>query len=124
MKVEVSNGDIVDKITILQIKLEKIQDSVKRSNVEKELNYLLSETGKDFMDVTAELLEELRGVNLELWDIEDQKRKKEKKKVFDEEFIELARSVYINNDKRAKIKREINILTKSNLMEEKSYEEY
>jgi len=124
MKIEVSNGEIVDKITILQIKLEKIQDSVKRENIEKELSVLSPELEKGSISIDQRLIDELHGVNLQLWDIEDKIREKEHQKVFDDEFIELARSVYRTNDERSRIKKDINVLTRSNLVEEKSYKKY
>ena len=124
MKIEVSNGEIVDKITILEIKLEKIKNPEKLQNVKKEYDLLkvcLTDIG---LDSDHHLYKQLKEVNLKLWDIEDLLRIKEQKKVFDAEFIELARSVYFTNDVRAEIKKEINNLLGSNLFEEKEYVDY
>lgn len=123
MKIEVSNGEIIDKLTILQIKLERIKDEAKLKNLRKEFNEL-SKVANLVMNNSEPLYKELYKVNCELWDIEDQIRLLERKKDFGEEFISAARSVYIRNDKRAEIKREINVKTRSGLTEEKSYEKY
>ena len=120
--IPVSVGELIDKITILEIKQEKIQDTNKLANVSKEMLLLTS----IFHNVTQEeikpLFDKLKEINLLLWSIEDKKRLKEKEKSFDREFIELARAVYIYNDKRAEIKRQINLITNSNIIEEKSYD--
>lgn len=124
MKVEISNGELLDKLTILEIKLNNIKNESKLGNIKKEYEELLN-AGKDLF--TAELkpmYAELKQTNLELWDIEDKIRVKEKEKIFDDEFVNLARSVYITNDKRADLKKQINLLTNSDLIEEKSYEQY
>lgn len=124
MKVEISNGELLDKLTILEIKLNNIKNESKLGNIKKEYEELLN-AGKDLF--TAELkpmYAELKQTNLELWDIEDKIRVKEKEKIFDDEFVNLARSVYITNDKRANLKKQINLLTNSDLIEEKSYEQY
>ena len=123
MKIEVSNGEVVDKLTILQIKLEKISDSEKRLNIEKEFN-LLNQSVKGIITPDNNLYQQLLEVNLELWKIEDRIRELEKEQDFGKEFIETARSVYFKNDLRSKIKKEINKTTGSDLFEEKSYEDY
>ncbi|MGE7136357.1 DUF6165 family protein [Luteibacter sp. NPDC031894] len=122
----VSYGELIDKMTILQIKLQEIKDEAKLANVRNELE-LLDATWKndkvseiDIADETARLL----AVNQRLWKIEDDIRMKERAQAFDEEFITLARSVYIENDERAAIKREINLKLGSTLVEEKSYQDY
>jgi hypothetical protein len=125
MKIEVSNGELLDKITILQIKRNKIVDEAKRTNVERELSVLWPEA--ESLLATGEvyaLFDELRSINETLWLIEDDIREKERVALFDGEFVELARSVYKTNDKRAHVKKQIDILSKSNLTEEKSYEKY
>ena len=123
MKIEVSNGEIADKLTILQIKLERIKDVAKLKNLRKEYDELARMTSS-IISTSDPLYKALYDINCELWDIEDHIRDLERKKDFSEEFIATARSVYLKNDKRADIKREINIRTSSGLMEEKSYEKY
>ena len=125
MKIEVSQGEIVDKLTILQIKKENITDPSKLDNIVKEYDYLLSIVEND-LEISTESPEylELLSINKELWVIEDDIRDKERDKVFDTEFIELARSVYTTNDKRAEIKKEINLKYGSLFVEEKSYSNY
>ena len=125
MNIEVSHGEIVDKLTILQIKKENITDPSKLDNINKEFDYLLSVVEKDLSIPTdsPEYLE-LLSINKELWVIEDDIRDKERAKEFDEEFIRLARSVYFTNDVRAKIKKEINLKYFSGFVEEKSYQPY
>jgi len=126
VNVEISIGEFFDKITILEIKKERINNEDKLVNINKELdglNDLLSKLSFTREDVAQEV-SELSKINEALWEIEDDIREKESKKVFDEEFIELARSVYITNDKRSDIKRDINIKLGSDFVEEKSYEEY
>ena len=119
-----SIGEIVDKITILQIKKENIQDKVKLKNVIFELE-LLEEKLSAFSDIDiSKQMEMLHSVNKELWAIEDNIRQKEKAKEFDEEFIRLARLVYYTNDERANLKKEINVLAGSTLVEEKQYDDY
>lgn len=124
MKIEVSNGEIVDKFTILSIKLEMIQERSKLENIRTE--YQLLKKALDALKITeADLdLKALCEVNRALWDIEDRIRSKEAAGQFDREFIELARSVYMNNDKRAALKQRINRKTQSSLCEEKSYVNY
>jgi hypothetical protein len=125
MNIEVSHGEIVDKLTILQIKKENITDQIKLDNIVKEYEYLFSVVENDLGILTSspEYLE-LLSVNKDLWDIEDDIRDKERNKQFDDEFIKLARSVYYTNDVRAKIKKEINLKYSSGFVEEKSYSNY
>jgi len=123
MKIEVSNGEIIDKLTIIQIKLERISDSSKLANLKKEFD-ILKDAAAKIIDVKHPLYLSLYKVNCELWDIEDHIRDLERRKDFGNDFVETARSVYFKNDLRSEIKREINILTSSGLIEEKSYEKY
>ena len=125
MNIEVSHGEIVDKLTILQIKKENITDPIKLDNIVKEYDYLLSVVENDLgiSTLSPEYLE-LLSINKELWIIEDDIRDKERNKEFDDEFIKLARSVYYTNDVRAKIKKEINLKYSSGFVEEKSYQPY
>lgn len=120
---EISAGELVDKITILEIKREKILDQTKLIEVNKELYSLKNTFEKEIFDKSKieNLIEELKKINLELWDIEEGKRKAEKNKSFDENFIQLSRSVYKGNDKRAKIKLKINEILGSNIKEVKSH---
>ena len=122
MKIEVSNGEILDKLSILEIKLDHIEDLEQKSNVKKERD-LLKEAANT-IDWPEDIYNELRNVNWKLWCIEDKIREKEWKGNFDKEFIKLARSVYKTNDKRSRIKKEINVLTRSSLVEEKQYHSY
>ena len=126
LQVPVSVGEVLDKITILQIKLAHISNSTKRVNIQNELNALLPLAAGDAFrtDQMQGLMAELKAVNESLWDIEDDIREKEAAKSFDTEFIRLARAVYLTNDKRAEIKKQINLVTGSALVEEKSYESY
>ena len=119
----ISIGELVDKITILEIKKNKLQNS-KLENVLKELSYLRRLMEKNKIEINDDLFTQLKEINLTLWDIEDQIRIKEKNKEFDNTFIELARSVYFNNDKRAEIKKSINQLFNSEITEEKFYADY
>ena len=121
--IPVSIGELLDKITILEIKKEKIKVSKKIININNELELLKNISLTINLNSLHDTLKELKHINSELWDIEEAKRKKEKLKLFDLEFIELARSVYIKNDKRAEIKKTINLITKSLIIEEKSYNE-
>jgi predicted nucleic acid-binding Zn-ribbon protein len=123
MKIEVSNGEIMDKLSIIQLKLERISDENKLRNLRKEFE-LLKEASVVIMSTDDPLYTELFRVNSELWDIEDRIRDLERKKDFGAEFIETARAVYFRNDERSEIKRKINIKTSSGLIEEKSYEKY
>ena len=126
LQVPVSVGEVLDKVTILQIKLAHISDANKRVNIQNELDALLPLVAGDvFTTVEMQgLMAELKSVNEALWDIEDDIREKEAAKSFDAEFIKLARAVYVTNDKRAEIKKQINLATGSALIEEKSYESY
>lgn len=123
MKIEVSNGEIIDKLTIIQIKLERIKDKDKLVNLQKEYNEL-KKASSSIISAEDTLYRSLYEVNCELWDIEDHIRDLERKKDFSTDFISTARAVYIKNDRRSELKREINIKTSSGLMEEKSYEKY
>ncbi len=121
---EISAGELIDKITILEIKKEKISNKEKLVEVNKEL-ISLNETLKKSINDESKILRfknDLKNINLKLWDIEDGKRSAEKNSQFDEKFIELARSVYKFNDERAKIKLAINNALGSNIKEVKSYE--
>ena len=124
MKIEVSIGEVVDKVSILSIKLEKFKDENKKQNVKNEFDILCPEMEKAGVAVDSKEFNDLKSVNLELWDIEDSIRVKESKSEFDDEFVRLARSVYFRNDVRAKIKKEINLKHGSLLIEEKEYVEY
>ena len=121
---EISAGELIDKITILNIKKEKITNNEKLVEIEKELKSLKDTFNKIIIPDNSllELMEQLKKINLKLWDIEDGKRNAEKNKKFDERFIELARNVYKFNDERAKIKLKINNLLGSNIKEVKSYD--
>jgi hypothetical protein len=123
MKIEVSNGEIIDKLTIIQIKLERIKDKVKLVNLQKEYDELIK-ASSSVIGTSDPLYKDLYAVNCELWDIEDHIRDLERNKDFGVSFISTARAVYIKNDKRSELKREINIKTSSGLIEEKSYEKY
>jgi len=123
MKIEVSNGEIIDKLAILQIKLERVKDEHKLKNIRKEYNELRKEASS-VISQDDPLYKALYDVNCELWDIEDHIRDLERRKDFGADFIETARSVYFKNDRRAEIKKKINIVTSSGLTEEKSYEKY
>jgi hypothetical protein len=124
--VPISPGELIDKVTILEIKSQRMSDPAKLHNVRTEFN-LLSETWKASpfaaTDISAEWTG-LRDVNAKLWDIEDRIRDKERDGLFDAEFIELARAVYVTNDERAAIKKQINTKLGSTLVEEKSYAAY
>jgi hypothetical protein len=123
MKIEVSNGEIIDKLTIVRIKIERIKDEGKLINLRNEYN-VLSEAAKGIISPEDPLCNALYEINCSLWDIEDKIRELEKNKDFGKEFIETARAVYFKNDRRSEIKREINISTSSGLIEEKSYGKY
>tara|TARA_R110001592_G_scaffold60699_4_gene184788 strand:+ start:2759 stop:3145 length:387 start_codon:yes stop_codon:yes gene_type:complete len=127
MKVEVSNGELLDKISILEIKMEMIEDKEKLVNIHKEFNILNPLAKELFENYDGQLQNhylELANINSQLWDIEDWIRDCEREKRFDKEFVELARSVYITNDKRCEVKKLINLMTSSGLVEEKSYKKY
>ena len=120
---EISAGELIDKITILEIKKDKIKDSEKLKDVEKEL-LSLSDSFKKTIPITIEieiLLKKLKSINLKLWDIENEKRSAEKNNDFGEAFVKLARSVYKTNDERSKVKLEINNILGSNIREVKSH---
>ena len=126
IKIDISVGELLDKITILEIKSERISDADKLANVNKELevlNRIWSDSSYSGSAINNEK-QELKQINESLWDIEDAIRDKERDKLFDEEFIELARAVYVTNDKRADVKKRINIAVGSELVEEKSYQQY
>ena len=125
-QVPISWGELFDKITILQIKLENLTSETALENVEREYRQLRSIFIESFPDnIEAKNMEtELKQINQQLWVIEDQIRDKERNMSFDESFIQLARSVYITNDQRSRIKRRINDMFGSELVEEKSYAEY
>jgi len=120
---EISAGELLDKISILEIKLENIKDKEKLAEINKEYKSL-EETKKLNIEITnnlQKLTDQLKKINLKLWDIEEEKRICEKNSDFGEKFIQLSRNVYLNNDKRAKIKSDINKLLGSNIREVKSY---
>ncbi len=123
MKIEVSNGEIVDKLTIIEIKLERIKDEAKLVNLRNEYE-VLNEATAQIIAKDHEYYLALLDVNKQLWDIEDRIRELEKAKNFGDEFVQVARSVYFRNDVRAEVKRKINQFTGSTLVEEKSYEDY
>ena len=123
---EISAGELLDKISILEIKLDKITDKENLQEINKEYKSL-NDAKKSHLEITPDiqnLINQLKDVNIKLWSIEDEKRICEKNKDFSKKFIELARNVYINNDKRAKIKSEINKLLGSNIKEVKKYSSY
>ena len=124
--IPMSPGEILDKITILQIKAERISDPAKVANVRTELK-MLSKVWNDAVDVDAEitaLTAELKSINEALWEIEDDIRDEERGKRFGERFVELARAVYVTNDERANAKKKVNLHLNSNIVEEKSYQDY
>ena len=123
---EISAGELLDKISILEIKLEKIKNKEKLEDINKEYK-ILKEVQNSEIEMTEKLivlLKNIKDVNLNLWDVEDKLRICEKNKDFGETFVELARSVYLNNDKRSKIKLEINKILGSNIKEIKQYVNY
>lgn len=126
LSVQTSPGEFLDKLTILEIKSERMTDAAKLANVNRELELLRGTwaasplAGRD----VAALVADLKRVNEALWEIEDRIRLKESAAAFDAEFVELARSVYRTNDRRAAIKRELNVALGSDLLEEKSYQKY
>ncbi len=124
--VPVSPGEVLDKITILEIKSERMGDPEKVANVCVELA-LLQETWKEFIrddEVISDLRAQLKEINEALWEIEDDIREKERAGEFDKRFIELARSVYVTNDRRSMVKKELNLHLGSEIVEEKSYRDY
>ncbi|MCF8111165.1 MAG: DUF6165 family protein [Desulfobacteraceae bacterium] len=124
MKVDVSLGELVDKVTILAIKSERITEPEKLKNILKEFETLKGAMSSAGINTESPEYRRLYAINSRLWDIEDAIREKEAAKSFDSDFTELARSVYFNNDERASVKREINIKYGSELVEEKSYSPY
>ena len=127
MKVEVSNGELMDKLSILELKLKNITDSKKLINIKvefNELNPLVQKLFKKYNPAVNKLYIKLAEINGKLWVIEDDIRQCEKDKNFGSKFVKLARDVYFTNDVRSDLKKEINILTNSGVIEEKSYEDY
>jgi hypothetical protein len=125
-KVQISWGELIDKITILEIKVQRLTSKETTKNVCRELaalNSIASAVVSERMDI-ENLKQQLKSINETLWEIEDKIRAKEAAKSFDQHFIELARSVYINNDKRGDLKQQINILLNSEFVEEKQYTPY
>lgn len=122
--VPVSVGELVDKITILRIKQRKIQDQGKLRNIGKELDALVAVCKRANIDLDDPTVQELEGINLKLWKIEDDIRDKERARTFDQGFIELARAVYVTNDERFVVKSKLNTAYGSQLKEEKSYQDY
>ena len=127
MKVEVSNGELLDKLSILELKMKNIKDNKKLINIKNEhgglsplCNNLFDNYGNELRSLYAKLSE----INAELWKIEDDIRECERNKDFGDEFVRLARAVYFTNDKRSDVKKSINLLTESGFVEEKSYEDY
>lgn len=123
MKLEVSNGEIADKLTIIEIKLQKIKDPAKLVNLQAEYE-VVNQALSTIMEKSHPLYRQLFDINNQLWVIEDHIRDLERAKEFGDDFIQTARSVYFINDDRSDVKRKINEITGSNLFEEKSYEEY
>ena len=124
--IPISPGELLDKITILQIKVERIADPVKVANVKTELD-MLSKVWSEAVEADAEitaLTAELKSVNEALWEIEDDIRDEERNRRFGERFIELARAVYVTNDERANAKKKVNLHLNSTIVEEKSYQDY
>ena len=123
---EISAGELLDKISILEIKLEKIEDKNNREEIKKEYKILkeIQNSSIKFDDKIKELFDSIKKVNIKLWNVEDKLRVCEKNKDFGKKFIELAREVYFNNDKRSKIKSEINKILGSNIREVKQYVNY
>ncbi len=127
INVPISPGELIDKITILEIKMERMDDQEKLFNVKTELDLLekvWEQSAYTAAEMVSEKRAELKSINEKLWVIEDDLRLKESKAEFDSEFVELARSVYFTNDHRARVKKEINIGVGSDLVEEKSYQDY
>ena len=123
INVPISVGELIDKVSILEIKKDKLKN-LKLKNILKELSFLREVIEKNSIFIPDEIYFQLKSINLKLWDIEDKIRIKEKNKEFDNEFIKLARSVYLNNDRRSETKKELNIMLNSEIIEEKSYEKY
>ena len=123
---EISPGELLDKISILEIKLEKVKDKNYQKEIKKEYKILkeIQNSSIELTDKIRDLFQSVKNVNIVLWDIEDQLRIHEKNKDFGKNFVELARGVYFNNDKRAKIKSKINEILRSNIKEIKQYVDY
>jgi len=124
--IPISPGELLDKITILEIKSERIASAEKKANVNKELE-MLNTVWRDSVTEDAEIAamrNEMKKINETLWDIEDDIRDEERDKRFEKQFIQLARSVYVTNDQRADVKKRINLYLKSDIVEEKSYQDY
>jgi len=124
VKIDISIGELVDKVTILEIKLERIKAEEKLINIRNEYNTLKKSMEEIGITSDSEIFMRLKKINIKLWEIEDNIRIKEFKQEFDDEFIKLARSVYFENDERAAIKRDINTKFNSNFFEEKEYVDY
>ena len=127
MKVEVSNGELLDKLSILELKLKNIKDDKKLINIKNEhggLSPLCNNLFNNYGNALRSLYAKLSEINAELWKIEDDIRECERNKDFGDEFVRLARAVYFTNDKRSDVKKSINSLTESGFVEEKSYEDY
>ena len=127
MKVEVSNGELLDKLTILELTLTNITNVQKLSNIQKEhdeLSPLAYQLFDSYGEELKNLYKKLNEINSELWTIEDDIRECERNKDFGSDFVSLARAVYFTNDKRSDVKKAINLLTDSGFVEEKSYEDY
>ena len=126
LTIPASAGEVIDKLTILEIKLARIEDQAKRANVATEHAALLAAWQQAVPDeaAIAEAIAGLRKVNEELWDIEDEIREQERRRDFGADFVRLARAVYFTNDRRAQLKKEINLKLGSALVEEKSYAAY
>jgi len=129
--IRIAPGELIDRLTILEIKAENIKDRIKLTNIHLDLavhtegyEEIKESCDLDKIPALEKLKAELLVINLKIWKIEDNIRDCERRQQFDEEFIQIARSVYINNDQRAKLKRDINELLKSDLIEEKSYKDY
>jgi hypothetical protein len=124
--VPVSPGEVLDKITILEIKSERISDAGKLVNVRRELELLQAAWQKsvDEDETVSRIHAKLKAINEDLWEIEDDIRDKERAREFDQKFIDLARSVYVTNDQRADAKKELNLYLGSEMVEEKSYQDY
>jgi len=123
---EISPGELLDKISILEIKLDKVKDKKAQEEIKKEYKILkeIQNSSIDLTDKIKDLFQSIKNINIELWNIEDKLRIHEKNKDFSKNFVELARGVYFNNDRRAKIKSEINEMLGSNIREIKQYADY
>ena len=127
MKVDISNGELLDKLSILELKLKNIKDDKKLINIKNEhggLSPLCDNLFDNYGNELRSLYVKLSEINAELWKIEDDIRECERNKDFGDEFVRLARAVYFTNDKRSDVKKSINLLTESGFVEEKSYEDY